>query len=79
MSARRGDGPEIKVVLLGASGTGSKTSLLRRYATGGFNEMGEPTIGASFLVVDGTMDGVEVKMNVWGLQQNTHTHQGTGN
>ena len=77
MSARRGDEPEIKVVLLGASGVGAKTSLLRRFLTGGFEERGEPTVGVSFAVVKGRLDGVEVKLNVWGLRQ--HTRQGGRN
>ena len=71
MSARSGKGSEMQVVFLGASGTGAKTSLLRRLLTGTFDPAGTHTVGAAYLVLEGKLDGAPVTLNAWGLPENT--------
>ena len=57
----------LKVVMLGGIAIGAKTSLVWRYARGEFPERAEPTIGAAFVVKRATVDGIEFKLELWGL------------
>ena len=57
----------LKVVMLGEMSTGAKTSLALRYIKGEFRDFVEPTIGAAFLVKRTTLDGIDFKLELWGL------------
>lgn len=57
--------PSYKVVLLGESGTG-KTSLVMRFVRGQFFALQEPTVGATFLSqVIQVEDGRKIKFEIW--------------
>lgn len=56
--------PVLKIILLGDSGVG-KTSLMRQFVSGKFENRYKATIGADFFSVDDTIDGIPVKLQVW--------------
>jgi Ras-related protein Rab-18 len=59
------DAPSVKVLLLGQSGVG-KSSLMLRFADGTFNPEQAATIGVDFRVKQVDVDGVgAVKLQVW--------------
>jgi len=55
---------EVKVVLLGDTGVG-KSSLVLRFVTENFKEYSESTIGASFMSKVEVIDGVAYKYQIW--------------
>lgn len=55
---------EIKLVLLGDSGVG-KSSLVLRFVTQSFKPYSESTIGASFMSKVVELDGQTVKVQIW--------------
>jgi small GTP-binding protein len=55
-----------KVAIVGAGGVG-KTTLLRRYATGKFQESRIMTIGVDFQTIEVDLKGQPVKLTVWDL------------
>mmetsp|Transcript_121857 Transcript_121857/g.171458 ORF Transcript_121857/g.171458 Transcript_121857/m.171458 type:complete len:201 (+) Transcript_121857:201-803(+) len=56
---------EVKLVLLGSSGVG-KTSLVLRFQAGTFDEHSQPTIGASFTQKDVvTKDNTVARFKIW--------------
>ena len=55
---------EVKVVLLGDTGVG-KSSLVLRFVTEDFKEYSESTIGASFMSKVEVIDGVAYKYQIW--------------
>ena len=71
MSAKKESIPTAKIVLLGESATGAKTSLVIRFVKDTFDERGTATIGASFLAKVVEVDGFQVKLEIWGLCSNT--------
>ena len=55
-----------KVAIVGAGGVG-KTTLLRRYATGKFQESRIMTIGVDFQTIEVDLKGQPIKLTVWDL------------
>ena len=55
---------EVKVVLLGDTGVG-KSSLVLRFVTNNFKQFSESTIGASFMSKVVTVDGKQTKFQIW--------------
>jgi small GTP-binding protein len=55
-----------KVAIAGAGGVG-KTTLLRRYATGKFQESRLMTIGVDFQTIQVELKGQTIKLTVWDL------------
>jgi Ras-related protein Rab-22 len=55
---------EVKVVLLGDTGVG-KSSLVLRFVTNSFKSYSESTIGASFMSKLITVDGKPIKFQIW--------------
>jgi small GTP-binding protein len=55
-----------KVAIVGAGGVG-KTTLLRRYATGKFQESRIMTIGVDFQTIEVDLKGQRIKLTVWDL------------
>ena len=72
MSAKKESIPCAKIVLLGASSVGAKTSLAVRFVKDTFDEQGCATVGASFIAKVVEVDGVKLNLQMWGLHQNTH-------
>ena len=58
------DPREVKVVLLGDTGVG-KSSLVLRFVTNSFKAYSESTIGASFMSKIMTIDGNKIKFQIW--------------
>ena len=73
MSTGTGSTLTAKVVLLGDAGIGAKTSLAYRFVRGVFPEDTAPTVGAEFIAKDLVVDGVRVKLEIWGLRSHTKT------
>ena len=71
MSANKEFIPSARIVLLGASSVGAKTSLALRFVQSTFDDHGSPTIGAAFICKVVEVDGVKVKLEMWGLHLNT--------
>eukprot|EP00939_MAST-03C_sp_MAST-3C-sp1_P003862 g3862.t1 len=55
---------DVKVVLLGDTGVG-KSSLVLRFVTKHFRPFSESTIGASFMSKMVTFDGIAIKYQIW--------------
>ena len=55
---------EVKVVLLGDTGVG-KSSLVLRFVTNNFKPYSESTIGASFMSKMIMVDGKPIKFQIW--------------
>lgn len=55
-----------KVAIAGSGGVG-KTTLLRRYATGKFQESRVMTIGVDFQTIEVNIKGQRIKLTVWDL------------
>ena len=55
---------EVKVVLLGHTGVG-KSSLVLRFVTNNFDKNSESTIGASFMSKMMTVEGSTIKYQIW--------------
>ena len=55
----------IKVVLVGETFTGAKTSFTHRYVNNEFSEMPSPTVGASFCTKTVICGGREVIVQIW--------------
>ncbi|KAH0794236.1 Ras family protein [Histomonas meleagridis] len=53
-----------KIVIIGSASTG-KTSLLNRFVHDRFSTVSEATIGASFVQKIITVDGTDVKLEIW--------------
>ena len=70
MSSSADDAFGIKIVLLGDSGVGAKTSLLERFTKGIFRDDQHATIGAAFDTKTLEVDGIKVKLCFWGLHLN---------
>ena len=66
-----------KVVLLGDSGVGAKTSLVQRFVNDEFHEDTTPTIGPNFFTKDLVVEDVKVKLQLWGLRSHTRTKKHT--
>ena len=66
--------PHIKIVLLGETGTGTKTSLLGRYIDGVCPENPAPTVGAASRTKETDVGGVPVTLDLWGLLFSIHTY-----
>ena len=79
MSTETGFTPSAKVVLLGDVATGAKTSLALRFVRDTFLEMPTPTIGAAFMCKVVDVDGVKVKLEIWGLHLNTKNKESASN
>lgn len=77
MSTEEGFTPSAKVALLGESATGAKTSLALRFVHDTFDERPLPTIGATFMCKVVDVDGVKVKLEIWGLHLNTKNKENT--
>ena len=58
------DPREVKVVLLGDTGVG-KSSLVLRFVTNSFKSYSESTIGASFMRKIMSVDGNKIKFQIW--------------
>jgi len=58
--------PIVKVVIAGDAGVG-KTSLIRRYCTGMFQESRVATIGVDFQIKIVEMDGKSIKLSIWDI------------
>jgi len=58
--------PIVKVVIAGDAGVG-KTSLIRRYCTGMFQESRVATIGVDFQIKIVELDGRAVKLSIWDI------------
>ena len=58
--------PFIRILLVGDSGVGSKTTVLKRYCKNE-DHNGSATIGIDFAIKETVVDGVPVKLQVWGL------------
>ena len=58
----------IKICLIGPSGSGAKTSLIRRYARGSFEDV-RPSYSTDFFVHNTVVDGRQVRLQLWGLFQ----------
>lgn len=56
--------PVLKIILLGDSGVG-KTSLMRQFVSGKFENRYKATIGADFFSIDEEIDGHQVKLQLW--------------
>ena len=70
MSAKKEPIPSAKIVLLGEAATGAKTSLAIRFVNDVFDEKVEPTIGAAFRCKVTEVDGIKMKLQIWGLCSN---------
>ena len=57
---------KFKVVVVGDSAVG-KTSLIRRYVTGGFDVSLLPTVGVNFYTKDVKVGGETVRLVIWDL------------
>ena len=57
----------LKMVFIGESSTGAKTSLVLRVVKNTFNEKGHPTIAAAFITHKLKVDLVQYKLDLWGL------------
>jgi small GTP-binding protein len=53
-----------KIVLIGAASSG-KTSLVTRYTQGKLSTLAEPTIGAAFVSKVVTIDGTDIRLEIW--------------
>ena len=58
--------PSPKIILVGDSGVGSKTTVFRRYCHNEEHDGGS-TIGANFAMKQTVVGGVPVKLQIWGL------------
>ena len=76
MSTGTGTTLTAKVVFLGDAGNGAKTSLVLCLVRDVFHEDTASTVGAAFLTKDLVVDGVRVKLEIWGLRShsNEETH-----
>ena len=68
MFAGTGSTLTAKVVLLGDTNIGAKTSLLQRFVRGRCDESPESHPGVSFSSKVVEVDGVHVKLELWGLR-----------
>ena len=68
MSTVKGTTLNAKVVFLGDTDIGAKTSLSQRFVLGRCDESPAPTIGANFLQKRLIVDGVRVELELWGLR-----------
>jgi Ras-related protein Rab-22 len=64
MSGLEGKPREVKVVLLGDTGVG-KSSLVLRFVTNNFKPYSESTIGASFMSKVVMAEGKQIKFQIW--------------
>ena len=71
MSTVKGTTLNAKVVFLGDTDIGAKTSLSQRFVLGRCDESPAPTIGANFLRKRLIVDGVEVELMIFGLRSQT--------
>lgn len=58
---------EIKVVLLGDTNTGAKTSFCSRYVNDAFDESAKPTLGPNLISKSISVRGSTVKITVWDI------------
>ena len=77
MSTVKGSILKAKVVLLGDSGVGAKTSLVQRFVNDEFQEDTIPTIGPILSTKDLVVEDVKVKLELWGLR--SHQNEETSN
>ena len=77
MSAEKEPIPGAKIVLVGASATGAKTSLAIRFVKGVFDCEVSATIGAQYLRKVVEVDGIRMKLEIWGLHLNTMNKENT--
>ena len=68
MSTVKGTTLTAKVVLLGESGVGAKTSLVQRFVNDVFHEDTTHTLGPNFFTKDLVVEDVKVKLEIWGLR-----------
>ena len=71
MSAGKETVPTAKIVLLGEAATGAKTALALRFVKDTFDDREPSTVGAAFLQKVVEVDGLQVKLKIWGLCSNT--------
>ena len=64
MEKKAGETKPIKVILLGESGVG-KTSIILRYSKNQFEEHQGSTIGATFIEKDLKRNNIIYKLNIW--------------
>ena len=64
MKKNVGEKRPIKIILLGESGVG-KTSIILRYSKNQFESHQGPTIGATFIEKDLTKNNIKYKLNIW--------------
>ena len=67
MSASGEDAFAVKVVLVGDSAIGAKTSLLKRFVKGVFTEDQQVTMSAAIEFKTLEVDGFKVRLEIWGL------------
>ena len=76
--------PSAKIVFLGAPAVGAKTCLLHRYLKREFDEKLPSTLGAAFFCKLVEVEGIKVKLEIWGLlpvalfQEHTQCFHDTG-
>ena len=63
----------IKIVVIGPVCTG-RTSFIERFINGTFDELVCATIGASSLCKSVEVDGISLKLEIWGLPTQKHHH-----
>ena len=67
MSAELCEAFPVRIVLLGDSGIGAKTSLLQRYLTGPLSDWPKSTRTPCFVEKTVVVDDVTLKLHIWGL------------
>ena len=67
MTARKEGIPSLKIVMLGDVSIGAKTSLIDRFVRNAFADFQETTIGAGLVSKSWMVDGIDVKLELWGL------------
>ena len=57
----------VRIVLVGDSGIGAKTSVLQRYLNGPLSDWPKPTRTACFVEKTVVVDDTSLKLHIWGL------------
>ena len=71
MSTQNCEERRVKVVLLGRSGTGVKTSLMKRFVDDRFEDKTVSTLGVDLSTKTVTVGDTDVKLMIWGLRHLT--------
>ena len=59
----------LRIITLGEISTGTKTSLILRFVKNEFYDSPEPNIGVAFMCKKVKISELELKLEIWGLQQ----------